>query len=121
MSQERLLDWFKVFSISLALVVSLLLVILTVLSLRDDLQEYITTIKHWILPIVNKSRQWIQEQIRKWTKLHLIILIICLILAITIIIIEIVGLMYWIIIERLLIIIVLIVEFIIIVLFIIVN
>ena len=111
--------WLSVFAWLLTAVVGLLLATLTVLSLKDDVMEYLPLVGSSIVSWIRSSKQWIKRQAEQWqTRWQFWLATTAAIVALVVLGLELVGILYWIVHERLVVFVVIAVELVIVVMFI---
>ena len=111
--------WLTLFAWLMTIMVALLLTVLTLLSLRDDLLEYMPLIGKSMTSWIRAARQYAQQQARAWkTRWHVWLVLVLAVMAVLVGMLEVAGVIWWIVTERLVVYVMMVVELIIVALFI---
>ena len=109
-------NWFSLFAWLMTAVVGLLLASLTVLTIWEDVLQYVPLIASVLPKRVLSSKQWIQQQFSaRW---HLWVVGTAVLVAAMVLLLEFIGVLYWIVHERLVVFVVIAVEMIVVTMFI---
>ena len=112
-------NWFSIFAWSMTAAVGLLLASLTVLTIWEDVLQYVPLIASVLPKRVLSTKQWIQQQFSAWsTRWHLWVVGTAVLVAAMVLLLELIGVLYWIVHERLVVFVVIAVEMIVVTMFI---